>query len=72
MARHDRDVSERTETITDVTAEEVVDSIWGRLPLAVRRASSRAQVQASLTMLTLRHGIAMSRNHSGPTHEVES
>jgi hypothetical protein len=32
------------------------------LPLAVRRKATRAEVQASVTMLTLRRGIAMMRN----------
>lgn len=58
LSRHERDVRERDETVSDVTVEEIVDAVWGRLPLEVRRATSRAQVQASLTMLTLRHGIA--------------
>jgi hypothetical protein len=58
LTRHDRDVRERGETVTDVAVDEIVDAVWGRLPLEVRRQTSRAQVQASLTMLTLRHGIA--------------
>jgi hypothetical protein len=62
LARHDRDVRERTETVGEVTVDEIVDAIWGRLPLEVRRETNRAQVQASLTMLTLRHGIAMTRD----------
>ncbi len=65
LARHDRDGRERGETITTVTVDEIVDAVWGRLPLEVRRQSSRAQVQASLTMLTLRQGIAMSRDEAG-------
>lgn len=72
LARHDRDAQERRETVTNVTADEVVDAVWGRLPLAVRREASRAQVQASLTMLTLRHGIAMTREEPATTQEVES
>jgi hypothetical protein len=62
LARHDRDSRERTETVESVTVEEIVDAVWGRLPLTIRRQTSRAQVQASLTMLTLRHGIAMTRD----------
>jgi hypothetical protein len=58
LTRHDRDVRERGETVADVAVDEIVDAVWGRLPLEVRRRTSRAQVQASLTMLTLRHGIA--------------
>ena len=70
LARHDRDVQQRDETVTDVTVDEIVDAVWGRLPLTVRRQVSRAQVQASLTMLTLRRGIALSRVNDadeGPT-----
>jgi predicted metal-dependent peptidase len=55
LTRHQRDARERDETLAEPTADEVVDAVWGRLPLAVRREVSRAQVQASLTMLTLRH-----------------
>src|ERR1700709_2187991 len=71
LARHDRDIRERTEDTSDpgdpagtgqVPVEEIMDAVWGRLPLAVRRQTTRAQVQASLTMLTLRRGIAMSRD----------
>lgn len=64
LARQDRDARERGETVNDVNVEEIVDAVWGRLPLEVRRLSSRAQVQASLTMLTLRHGIAVRREGS--------
>lgn len=70
LQRHDRDVRERGEDAAegdDVNVPEIVDAVWGRLPLQVRRASSRAQVQASLTMLTLRHGIAAhAGDHAGP------
>jgi hypothetical protein len=59
---HDRDVRERDELVANVTAAEIVDAVWGRLPLAVRRKATRAEVQASVTMLTLRRGIAMMRN----------
>lgn len=59
LARHDRDARERDEDAASVTVTEIVDAVWGRLPLEVRRQSSRAQVQASLTMLTLRRGIAL-------------
>ena len=62
LARHDRDARERDETVADVTVDEIVDAVWGRLPLEIRRQTSRAQVQASLTMLTLRHGVARSRD----------
>jgi len=61
LARHERDTRERTESSANVTVEEIVDAVWGRLPLVVRRETTRAQVQASLTMLTLRHGIATTR-----------
>ena len=61
LERHDRDARERGETIQDVTVPEIVDAVWGRIPLEVRRQSSRAQVQASLTMLTLRRGIVLAR-----------
>lgn len=63
LSRHDRDTRERGETHanTTVTVDEIVDAVWGRLPLGVRRQTTRAQVQASLIMLTLRHGIAMAR-----------
>jgi hypothetical protein len=73
LARHDRDARERTETVDDVTADEIIDSVWGRLPLEIRRQTSRAQVQASLTMLTLKHGIAMTRdpNEDGSTSALE-
>jgi hypothetical protein len=74
LARHDRDVRERTETVGDVTAEEIVDSVWGRLPLEIRRQTNRSQVQASLTMLTLKHGIAMTRDPNddyAPTSALE-
>ena len=62
MGGHDRDVRERDEVVANVTAAEIVDAVWGRLPLAVRRKATRAEVQASVTMLTLRRGIAMMRN----------
>jgi hypothetical protein len=58
LARHDRDVQERNETLGTISADEIMDTVWGRLPLAVRRETTRASVQASLMMLTLRHGIA--------------
>ena len=67
LTRHDRDVRERNEDIASVTVTEIVDAVWGRLPVQVRRATSRAQVQASLTMLTLRHGIALTRDDHAPT-----
>lgn len=55
LSRHQRDARERDEVLAELTTDEIVDAVWGRLPLAVRREVSRAQVQASLTMLTLRH-----------------
>jgi hypothetical protein len=61
LSRHDRDAQERSESVENVTVPEIVDAVWGRLPLQVRRATSRGQVQASLTMITLRRGIAASR-----------
>jgi hypothetical protein len=72
LARHDRDTRERSETDTNVTVEEIVDAVWGRLPLSVRRQTNRSQVQASLTMLTLRHGIAMNREGADPAPTIES
>jgi hypothetical protein len=63
LSRHDRDVRERGEDVANVTVPEIVDAIWGRLPLDVRRTTTRSDVQASLTMLTLRHGIAMTRRN---------
>jgi hypothetical protein len=64
LSRHERDVRERDEDVENVTAAEIVDAVWGRLPLEIRRATTRSEVQASLTMLTLRHGIAMNRKDS--------
>ncbi|HEY3087344.1 MAG TPA: hypothetical protein VGJ59_04690 [Jatrophihabitantaceae bacterium] len=61
LARHDRDTRERDESVVNVTVDEIVDAVWGRLPLDVRRAATRAQVQASLTVLTLQRGIAFAR-----------
>lgn len=71
LRRHERDVGERGETVTEVSVAEILDAVWGRLPLEVRRATSRAEVQASLTMLTLRHGIT-NRAGSPPTPAVGS
>ena len=62
LARHDRDTRERGEAVANVTVDEIVDAVWGRLPLEVRREVSRAQVQASLTVLTLQRGIALARD----------
>lgn len=64
LNRHDRDARERGESVENVTVAEIVDAVWGRLPLEVRRATSRGQVQASLTMITLRRGIAAQRQDS--------
>ena len=61
LSRHERDVRERGEDVGHETVSEIVDAVWGRLPLEIRRATSRPEVQASLTMLTLRHGIARTR-----------
>jgi hypothetical protein len=61
LARHDRDTRERGESVDNVTVDEIVDAVWGRLPLSVRRTATRAQVQASLTVLTLQRGIALGR-----------
>jgi hypothetical protein len=63
LHRHERDARERGEDIESVTVPEIMDAVWGRLPLEIRRSTSRADVQASLTLLTLRHGIAVGRNH---------
>ncbi len=62
LARHDRDARERGEEVANVTVDEIVDAVWGRLPLEVRRQASRARVQASLTVLTLQRGIALARD----------
>ena len=63
-AAHDRDARERDESVENVTVPEIVDAVWGRLPLEVRRGTTRGQVQASLTMITLRRGIAAQRDES--------
>lgn len=55
LTRHQRDIRERDEEVAGASTEEIVDAVWGRLPLQVRRTVNRSQVQASLTMLTLRH-----------------
>ena len=62
LARHDRDARERDEAASKVTIEEILDAVWGRLPLDVRRRTTRAQVQASLTMITLRRGIMIAHD----------
>ena len=71
LARHDRDARERDEVVANVTATEIVDAVWGRLPLAVRRTATRAEVQASVTMLTLRRGIAMMRTDADEPAAIE-
>ena len=71
LTRHDRDTRERGETVTSVTVPEIVDAVWGRLPLEVRRQVTRAQVQASLTMIALRRGIAMTRDDRDTPPAVE-
>jgi hypothetical protein len=70
LARHDRDAGERAEAASNVTVEEILDAVWGRLPLDVRRRTSRAQVQASLTMITLRRGVAMAREQPHETTDI--
>jgi hypothetical protein len=70
LARHDRDARERDEAASGVTVEEIVDAVWGRLPLDARRRTTRAQVQASLTMLTIRRGIAETRNDADPRPQL--
>lgn len=65
LARHDRDARERDETVRTPTREEILDSVWGRLPVEVRRRTTRAQVEASLTLLTVRRAIAVTRD-TGP------
>jgi hypothetical protein len=65
LRRHDRDAAERGEQVANVTVDEIVDAVWGRLPLEVRRTASRAQVQASLTVLTAQRGIAQRRDDDG-------
>ena len=62
LARHDRDARERDEAASKVTIEEILDAVWGRLPLDVRRRTTRAQVQASLTVITLRRGIMIAHD----------
>lgn len=61
LARYDRDVRERGESAERPTVTEIVDAVWGRLPLEVRRQVSRAQVQAGLTLLTAQSGAALGR-----------
>jgi hypothetical protein len=70
LQRHERDARERSEDVESVTVAEIMDAVWGRLPLEVRRATTRADVQASLTMLTLRHGIAVGRSSDPSTPEL--
>jgi hypothetical protein len=69
LSRHDRDVRERGESVENVTVPEIVDAVWGRLPLDIRRGTTPAQVQASLTMITLRRGIAAQRHESADPDE---
>jgi hypothetical protein len=64
LNRHERDVHERGETLVGPTAAEIVDAVWGRLPLHVRRITARSDVQASLAMLSLRHDMARRRSDS--------
>lgn len=72
LARHDRDAQERGEVPAHATVDEIVDAVWGRLPLEVRRETTRAQVQASLTMLTVRQGLAMAREDVAEAPGIES
>jgi hypothetical protein len=67
LSRHDRDVRERDESIANVTANEIVDAVWGRLPLEVRRQVTRAQVQAGLTVLTALGGASRAGTETGGT-----
>ncbi|TAM87764.1 MAG: hypothetical protein EPN43_09110 [Jatrophihabitans sp.] len=60
LARSERDARERGETVARPSVEEIVDAVWGRLPLEVRRQVTRAQVQAGLTVLTALGGAARS------------
>jgi hypothetical protein len=53
LSRHDRDARERDESVENVTVPEIVDAVWGRLPLEIRRET---------TMITLRRGIAAQRH----------
>ena len=69
LHRHDRDARERGESVENVTVPEIVDAVWGRLPLEVRRSTTRSQVQASLTMITLHRGIAAHRYDAGDPAE---
>jgi hypothetical protein len=71
LDRHQRDALDRGEDVASSTVAEIVDAVWGRLPLEVRRDTTRADVQASLTMLTLRHGIASTRKQS-PRPEIDT
>ncbi len=66
ITRHDRDVRERGEVIENVAVSEVVDAVWGRLPLEVRRQTTRAQVQASLTVRAARSS-SSARDRAEPT-----
>lgn len=66
FARHDRDARERGETVSAPTRQEIVDSIWGRLPLEVRRLISRAQVEASVALLAARQAVAAGRDERLP------
>ncbi|MCL2780904.1 MAG: hypothetical protein FWD74_05345 [Actinomycetia bacterium] len=53
-----------------MTATEIIDSVWGQLPVEVRRATTRAQVQASLTLLTVRSSIAQAWSQSDLPNEL--
>lgn len=70
LTRHDRDARERAESVENVTVAEIVDAVWGRLPVEIRRQTTPAQVQASLTMITLRRGIAANRQESADPVEL--
>jgi hypothetical protein len=67
LSRHDRDARERGESAARPTVAEIVDAVWGRLPLEVRRQVSRAQVQAGLTVLTAQSGARAAARHDLPS-----
>jgi hypothetical protein len=66
IARHDRDAQERDEPTDPPTRAEILDSVWGRLPVAVRRQTSRAEAEASLMLLIVRRAIALHRDDPRP------
>jgi hypothetical protein len=66
LARHDRDARERDEVNDPPTRAEILDSVWGRLPVDVRRRTSRAEAEASLMLLIVRRAIALRRDEPRP------